>query len=185
MGPGFRPFGYILESRIFASGARLERARLGRAGIEAELGFRMARPLEGERASAVEARAAVATVAPAFELNQLRVAGEEDPAVRLADGLSQWGIVTGEERVPDLPLASLEVELSRDGAVLARADRSYPIDDHFESIAALARTLARFGLGLEAGHRVITGAYCRHALDGPGRWRASFAGVGTVELALA
>ncbi len=182
MGVGFRPFGYVLASRIFRSGARIERARISRPRLEVELCLRIGSPLRGAEVTREQARAAVAGVAAAFEINELRVEGDAEPALRLADDLSQWGIVVGEERPPELASRDHRVELSRDGEPRARAGPGHPIDDHFESLAALARRLHRFDLGLDAGQRVITGAYCRDGVAGPGRWQGSVGDLGDVEV---
>jgi len=56
---------------------------------------------------------AVATVAPAFEINEQRLKSEATPQQRLEDNLSQWGIVVGEGRRLDwsaFPFDSLSVE---------------------------------------------------------------------------
>lgn len=182
-GPGFRPFGYILASRVFESGARIDRSRLGNVGIEPELCFRIGAPLRGE-VTPERARDAVASVAAGFEINQRRPRGDADPAVRLADDLAQWGIVAGDEREVG-SCVGLDVEVWRDGERVAAVGPDYEIDDHFLSIARLTAQLHGFGLGLEPGQRVITGAFSRHALDAPSRWRARFSGIGAVEIEVA
>ena len=165
MGQGFRPFGYILADRVFSSGAVIPLApfRQGediRVGVENELCFRMATALSGD-ASADEARAAVESVAAGFEINEQRLPRDASVVDRLGDDLNQWGIVAGEDVVPDFgafDFASLSVALSLNGDVVETVAARGHIDDHFDSIAALARQLGRFGRTLEAGSRVITGS---------------------------
>jgi len=124
-------------------------------------------------------------VAPAFEINETRLAGKVDPPARVADNLSQWGIVVGKLTKPvplDFDFDSLEVVLRRDGVEVERVAARGHIDDHFESIATLTRTLAKFNRGLKAGERIITGSFTRQRVDGPSRWEGDFGPLGTVAI---
>ena len=174
-GKGVRPFGFVLAERIFASNAVLSMKTIGSCGVENELCFTLAERL-GSGATAEAARRAVATVAPAFEINQLRLRGRATPGLAVGDNLSQWGIVIGEERpIPDaFDFDSLTIVLSRDGVVVETTQAREHIDDHFKSLATLADRLAQFGLGLERGHRVITGSYTRQSVPSPSRWTGAF-----------
>jgi 2-keto-4-pentenoate hydratase len=186
-GDGIRPFGFILASRIHPSGAVLQ--RLPGMGVENELCWTLAEPLAGEAVTAADARRAVASVAPAFELNQNRLTGTAAPGLRVADNLSQWGLVVG-AALPLADLAELDtlleeltVTLLYDEERCERVSARGHIDDHFESLARLARELARFGRGLAPGEHVITGAYTRHVVERPGTWRGDFgATLGEVEI---
>ena len=166
MGPGFRPFGFILPERVFPSGARIERAGIKTPGVENEFCFTIGRQL-GAGAARDDAIDAVESVCAAFELNERRLPPDATTADRLADDLSQWGIVVAEPRVLDwraFAFPDVSVRLSRDGGELECVAAAGHIDDHFDSLAALARQLARFGRALEPGHRVITGSFGKHAV---------------------
>src|SRR5262244_40696 len=95
MGKDFRPFGYVLQSRIFQSGATVPIAKIMNCALEPELCLIIGSPLHGDAVNAAEAKAAVRAVAPAFEINQRRVGPDAGQALLLADGLAQWGIVVG------------------------------------------------------------------------------------------
>jgi 2-keto-4-pentenoate hydratase len=184
-GPGIRPFGFILESRVLRSGARIDRNRIPNLGLENELCFRIGSPLMGSDITATQVRAALAGVAPGFEINQNRTGGHADPGTRAADNLSQWGIVVGQEIAPipaGLDFESLVVELTCDGDPVASVAARGHIDDHFSSIAALVRELAKFDLGLEPGQQVITGAYTRVPVNRAGRYVGTFTGAGSVRV---
>ena len=183
-GVGFRPFGYILASRILRSGASIERARIRGCGIENEVCFLIGRDLAGASVDAAAARAAVHSIAPAFEINETRLSGNADNGLRIADDLSQWGIVVGERiALPSsIDLDRLKVELTRDGEPIERVAAQGHIDDHFASIAALARELAKFGRGLHAGDHVITGAFTRQAVAAPARFEGRFGALGSVSV---
>ncbi len=187
MGAGFRPFGYLLASRILPSPATL--ALAGRPGmaVENELCFTLGRNLAGnpDRHAVIDA---IAAVSPAFEIAEQRLERGAPPADVLADDLSQWGIVHGAPKVLDwdgFDFPGLVVALRRDGDLVEEIAAQGHIDDHFTSIGALTRQLHAFGLGLRAGDRVITGSFTRQAAAGPCRWVGDFGPViGTVELAL-
>jgi 2-keto-4-pentenoate hydratase len=186
MGEAFRPHGYVLASHLLDSGAQLRRDDLVNPGIEPELCLILGEPLSGSP-SQEEARAAVVAVAAAFEVIELRLpgGGGADNGLLVADGLANWGIVVGPSVPPPASLpAGLEVTLSRDGAEVARerAGGTVVFDDPFLSLAWLAVVLSRSGCSLEVGQPVITGSFANVELDGPGRWRAVFSGVGAVEL---
>lgn len=182
-GEGFRPFGYILAERVFASGAEIASAQFDRVGIENELCFRIGRTLRGQ-VSRIDVATALATVAPAFEINEQRLRGDATVVERLADDLNQWGIVVGDQRRLDwlnFDFEGLQVKLSLDGKVVETVAAAGHIDDHLTSIAALARQLDRFGHALVAGAKVITGAYTRQSVVRASHWQGDFGtAIGTV-----
>ena len=186
MGPGFRPFGYVLESRVLESGAFLPLEDFTKIGVENEVCFTIGETIrsDGTDVDRDMVLGALAGASPGFEINEPRLAGDASPTERLADNLSQWGIVAGPARpVADIDFDALEVTLSRDGEAVETVAAAGHIDDHFASIAALAMQLGRFGIALEPGQRVITGAFGRSAVSGPSRWRGDFGPIlGTVEV---
>jgi 2-keto-4-pentenoate hydratase len=171
-GIGFRPFGFILNSRITQSGGQLSISRIGRGGIENELCFLIGKPL-GQSATKNDAIDAVAGVSPAFEVNQRRIRGDATPGIRIADDLANWGLVVGPMVEVPSDLDSLTVVLSKSGEEVQRVTAAGHIDDHYQSLATLARKLAEHGLKLQPGDRVITGAFTRTVLE-PGRYVGDF-----------
>ncbi len=184
-GPGVRPFGHVLANRIIDSDDELRFSVIRRCGIESEVCFVMRCDLEGAHVTAAEARDAVLGVAPAFEVNETRIVGEVDGPARLADNLSQWGIVVGPliKSLPDdFDWDDLQVVLKCDGTEVERVRAGGNIDDHFESLAALVRGLSKFGRHLGADQHVITGSLTRHVVPGPGNWEADFGALGRVAI---
>ena len=111
------------------------------------------------------------------------------PGLRVADNLSQWGLVVGKLlSIPgafdlDALLDELTVTLLRDEGFCEQVPARGHIDDHFESLARLARELARFGRSLAPGEHVITGAYTRQRVEHPATWRGEFGAIlGDVEI---
>ena len=176
MGVGFRPFGHVLAERVLESEAEIPLHQFDAVGVENELCFHIGATLGGKITRA-EAAAAVEAVSPAFEINEPRLTGQASVVERLADNLSQWGIVVGQPVLLDwstFDFSALEVCLRQNGEHVETVAAAGHIDDHFESIAALVRQLSRFDRVLAAGAKVITGAYTRQRVAEAGRWEGDF-----------
>lgn len=184
MGQGFRPFGYIRSSRVFQSGARLAVGDLAGCSVEPELCWLIAEPLAGRSPDPDAVRAALGGVSPSFEIVQHRLPARAPKGLQLADDLKNWGLVVG----PTLPVpeaaAPNSVLFTRDDEILFSGSPDV-IDDHMLSLSRICTTLARFGLGLEPGQRVITGSLAAPVpvpVRGSSTFAASFEHFGTVEL---
>lgn len=185
MGTDVRPPGYVLASRVLASGAALP-AGVANVRLEPEIGMVLGRDISGE-ISIEQAKAAVAEVAPAFEVLSQRLDGTASAAARVANALNNWGVVFGTPVAPDaVDLAALPVTLSGPAGVLATGSSGPDIlDDPYLSLTRLAAALARHGRGLSAGQRIITGSLTEpFAVTEPGRYEADFGALGTVTLDL-
>ena len=190
LGVGVRPSGFVLKSRIFASGAQLPRSRLFKGGVENELCFIVGQAL-GDGATPTGAKSAMAGLAPGFEINQKRLPPGSAPGLRIADNLSNWGIVYGEP-ITDAQLSdnlsALQVTLSEltntgETEIESVASDGH-MDPHYESLAILAQRLADFGHSLTPGQQVITGAYGKTPFA-PGRFAGDFSlGIGRAVLEL-
>src|SRR5262249_10232163 len=147
-------FGYLLESRGFPTGARFAAADIVNPAIECELCFTLGATLRGPGVTRAQARAAVAAVAPAFEIVALRGDLATDLALGVAENVSQWAFVAGPAVRPyprDLALGEVTVEILTDGRPVVRLRGAEVIDDQLESLAWLANQLAEHGRALEAG----------------------------------
>lgn len=183
MGDGIRPFGFILKCRIKTAADQLSVAALHRGQVENELCFLMGREL-GAGATRESAMQAVASVLPAFEINQKRLPADAPPALRVADDLSNWGIAVGVPVTPPQELTALTVTLRGPTGVIEEVDSEGHIDDHYESLATLARNLAGYGFALQPGQYVITGAYGKTPFA-PGTYHGDFSlGIGTATVNL-
>ncbi|MEU4477908.1 hypothetical protein AB0F68_07580 [Micromonospora sp. NPDC023966] len=180
MGEGFRPFGYLLQSRTLGSGAVLGHDRIGSCYLEPELCLVLGAPLRGDDIDPAAARSAVRAIAPAFELNERRLGAQADDCTTIADGLGNWGIVVGPEAPVRSALTGTTVELWHDDTLVATRTPGDSMDDPFLSLSRLCALLHRYGRGLEAGHHVITGSFCNLDVRRPGTWRAGFSGIGDV-----
>ena len=190
LGVGVRPSGFVLKSRMYGSGAKIPRADLFTGGVENELCFVVGSRL-GEGATIASAKAAMAGLAPGFEINQKRLPPDSPAGLRIADNLSNWGIVSGTPVLDEqlsAELSELVVTLTEQTAtgdsIIEQVSSAGHMDPHYDSLAILARRLAVYGHALEPGQQVITGAYGKTPFTA-GIFAGEFSlGIGRVELQL-
>jgi len=172
---------------VHSDGAGLDTAGLVAPRVEAEVAFRLARPLAGEDVTREAAMEAVEAVAPALEVVDSRVA---DWKLTLPDTVSDnassgLAVVGAFRPVGSLDLAALEVTITdrrADGSEEVERGRGDAVLGHpAEALAWLARALAPFGEGMAAGEVVIPGAMHK-AIDlrAGDRVRADFGALGAV-----
>jgi 2-keto-4-pentenoate hydratase len=181
MGQDFRPFGYVLSNRALESPASIARLSVLNGQIEPELCLVLGRPLRGQ-VTRDEVRAAVRGVAPAFEINEIRMSREWGEGMVLADGLFNWGIVVGPESPPQDDLVTTTVRLFQGDTQLAETTPGPAMDDPYLSVSRLCQLLDRFDLGLDAGLPIITGSFCHQRISEAGTFRAVFQGIGEVSV---
>lgn len=181
-----RPFGHILAGRILDSGAEVDAALLTKGGVEPEMVFTFGQTVDAAEPTEAQLRASVSLVSAGFELNERRPGSATafDFPLMVADGMAQWGIVVGQDTSEVADLDGVEVVMSCNGEERARHVSRDVLDSHWASLARLAALLHRHGRRIEAGHRVITGAFCRMDVQAGDRWTADYSGLGTVEVAL-
>lgn len=175
---------YLLADRRFASGSTFACADFHTPIIESELCIVMGRTLRGPGVTGGRALAAIAGAAPALELVDMRLNIAQNLPLGVADGVAQWGFVTGPEVRPypaDVDLAALVAETRRNGETVARVVGGEAIDDQIETIAWLANHLAEFDRSLEAGQCVTTGSMTKPTpIQAGDVWETTFSTFGRV-----
>jgi 2-keto-4-pentenoate hydratase len=180
----FEPvMGFLLASGHHTSGAAISFGSLISPCVENELCLTVARPLTGPGVTLDQARAAISSVAPAFELVEQRGDFVADPPLAMADNVQQKGFITGTAHplAPDLKLAKATLEVSVNGQTVDRADGSAVMGDPAASVAWLANKLAQFGRTLDEGMLVMSGSFTKQVQLAPGHLvEARFTPFGTV-----
>jgi len=175
--------GFLLESGHRSSGVTFELASLIAPRVENEVCITMGARLGGSEVRFEAARAAIASIAPAFEIIEQRHGATPDMALMLADNGQQKAYVTGSE-VPlgEIDLAMISVEVSVNGEVRERAPGSAVLErGPIASVAWLANKLATFGRHLEPGMRVMSGSFTRQVdITSGDTVQARFDRIGTV-----
>ncbi|MGE0823556.1 MAG: 2-keto-4-pentenoate hydratase [Candidatus Binatia bacterium] len=180
---------YLLASRHFSSGHTFSYAAISKPVIESELCFTIGKRLAGPGVTREQVLVAVSAVAPAFEVVDMRFNIGEDMPLGVADGIAQWGYVTGIAVSPypaQLELGEVTVEMRRNSEVFANVVGKDVIDNQLDCIAWLANHLSTLGLTLEPGQDVMTGSFTKPTPIAKGdRWESTFSGVGAVSATFA
>lgn len=189
MGVDEPDYGHLLSDMVLAEDTPVDTARYCSPRIEVEIGYVLGRTLPGEGCTTEDVLAATEYLVPSIELIDSRIKDWRiGLADTVADNASSAGVVLGAARVrpADLDPADIAAVLFKDGTEVARGHTSAVLGNPTEAVAWLARTVASFGVTLEAGHVVLPGS-CTAAVDvGPGdSFRAEFDGLGAVSVAFA
>jgi 2-keto-4-pentenoate hydratase len=196
MGVDEPDYGHLLDGMVLAQDAPIPAAAYCYPRIEVEIGYLLGASLPGAGCTEADVLAATEYIVPTFELIDSRI---RDWRIKLpdtiADNASSAGVILGANRMPPAELAAAGTDLANIDAVLyqgtvsqpgpgtevARGNTSAVLGNPTACVAWLARTVADFGIKLEAGHLIIPGS-CTKAVDvRPGdTFRAEFAGLGTV-----
>ncbi|WP_419841017.1 2-keto-4-pentenoate hydratase [Candidatus Poriferisodalis sp.] len=180
-----RPFGHL--NRVLASPAVIPSSEIRHASIEPELCFVIGDRIAGHDVDPAAVPARIAKVCAGFEINEARVTVGGCIALLVADNLTNWAAVQGSGALvpPATELDRCIVTVTCDGEERLACTAGDEVDNPYLSIACLAATLHRYGLALEPGQRVITGAYARFRVEAGQRWQARYAGIGDVEAVIA
>ncbi|MEI7447457.1 MAG: fumarylacetoacetate hydrolase family protein [Burkholderiales bacterium] len=156
-------FGVLLRSGHRPSGHRFVFDALIAPGIENELCATIGETLRGPGLGAADAARAVASIAPALEVVEVRGDFSRDLPLAMADNAQQKAFVTGGETRFDAAVAleRATVTVSFGEAVRDRASGAEVMGSPLNSIAWLANKLAEFDLALEAGMRVMSGSFTK------------------------
>jgi 2-keto-4-pentenoate hydratase len=154
-------YGPVLSSMVFDDGARLAAGSFIQPRAEAEIALTLERPLRGPDATAEDAARAIGGARAAIEVVDSRI---RDWKITLVDTIcdlaSSAAIVLGREVVPldgwTPRLVGLVV--SKNGEMQGTGAGGAALGDPVSAVAWLANTLAPFGVTLQPGHFVMTGA---------------------------
>jgi 2-keto-4-pentenoate hydratase len=166
LGADSRPFGYLLASHTFATGAVIEAAAIRHGTIEPEVLFTVGKRLSGPDVTPEQVRAGVARVAAGYELNERRAGSvRPDLVLMAADRMTQWGVVEGDGVAPpelDASLDDVRVRVTENGEERLAVRGGDEVDDHWASIARLV-----------AGLHGTVWPWSRARRSSPGGWAVS------------
>ena len=184
LGADERPFGFVRSDRVLETGTSVPSAEVTGLSIETEMCFTIGSDITDAAITPDRILEHVASVSAGFELNEAR-SGSATPDFfsMVTDCLTNWGIVYGDpsDITSAAALSASEITMSRNGEEVFRGVSSDFVDDHTISLCRLVEQLARHGLMLRAGQRIITGAFARMPAAPGDHWVGDFSGIGTVE----
>lgn len=179
-----RVFGYLLESGRIASGHRFRFNDLRTPMVENELLITLSQDILGPNATADDARRATATIAPAFEIIEMRGADmKADLPLALTDNVAQRAFVHSAAIAfsPDLDFGSVRAEVRINGETAISVLGREAIDNQLETLAWLANALHKHGRKLQAGQCIMSGSFTKPLPVKAGdRFETSFSAVGSV-----
>jgi 2-keto-4-pentenoate hydratase len=132
--------------------------------VEGEIAFRFGRPLKGGFVTAEDVLAATDACALAVEIVDSRIADWKIKLVdTIADNASYGGFVVGpwDAGLVRADMPALAMQIRQNGEVAAEGLGSAVLGHPATSAAWLVNKLSEFGVGLEAGDIVISGAITR------------------------
>ncbi|MDW8017514.1 fumarylacetoacetate hydrolase family protein [Thermus sp.] len=157
-------FGQLWQSRFLGVGERAEvdHGLFLQPRVEGELAFLLGRRLKGPHVTPAEVLAATEAVAFALEIVDSRIA---DWRIRIedtiADNASFGAFFVGpwEKSLLEEDLSTLGLVLYRNGEPLAQGVGAACLGHPARAVAWLANALAAFGVALEPGEIVMSGAW--------------------------
>jgi 2-oxo-3-hexenedioate decarboxylase len=161
MGVDSPAFGFLTADTGLADGAEIRAAAMIHPRVEAEIGIVTKAPLGSADCGIDEVLAAIDHVVPALEIIDSRFENFKfDLRNVIADNTSAARYVVGRTPAPatGLDLAALEVEIEKNGAVVARGNGAAVLGHPAAAVAALARHLHARGERIPAGSFILSGA---------------------------
>ena len=184
MGVDEPDYGHLLSSMVYSEDAPIDSARFCYPRIEVEIGYVLGETLPGEGCTEEDVLAATEYIVPSIELIDSRIRNWKIGLVdTIADNASSAGVILGAGRVrpSDIDIGGISAVLFEDGVEIAHGEASAVLGNPTKAVAWLARTVAAFGVRLEAGHVILPGS-CTRAIDvhAGSTFRADFSGIGSV-----
>jgi 2-oxo-hept-3-ene-1,7-dioate hydratase len=163
-------FGVLLDDMFFASGDDLPMTRFVLPRVEVELAFVLSRPLRGPGITRADVLAATGHIVPALEIIDARIQQLDAATQRprrvmdtISDNAANAAVVMGDHpcRPQDVDLRWVPALLYRNGIIEETGVAAGVLDHPANGIVWLANKLAQYGVGLEAGHVVLSGSFTR------------------------
>lgn len=182
-------YGPVFASTLYRDGDEIPLDIFIQPRMEAEIVFVLNKPLRGPGVTLLQAAEAIAGGVASMEIVDSRFA---DWRIKLADtvaDLASNGAAVLSSRI--VPLADFNprlvgMTLTRNGQLIDTGAGAAALGDPIAVVAWLANTLAAGGVGLEAGHIVMTGALHAAVAMAPGDvFRADFDRLGPVSVRMA
>jgi 2-oxo-3-hexenedioate decarboxylase len=152
--------GFLTDYGAVPDGGDIEISALIHPKVEAEIAFVLGEPLSGPDCTVEQVLAATRSIMPAMEVIDSRYLNFQfDMKSVIADNTSAARFVVGSDpRSPaGIDIPNLNLEMSKNGEVVATAPASEVLGDPAFSVATLANMLWRRGRTLPAGTLILTG----------------------------
>ena len=178
--------GYLFDAYVAPYGEAISTENFVKPLLECEIAFHIGQTLTGPNVTAEEVLAATKSVVAAFEIVDFRTTEWQ---VGMPEAVSYnvfaQGVVFGLEpvAVDQVDLPNVALTLNKNGEEVATATGTAVLGDPAVAVAWLTNKLAEFGLSLEAGEVVISGALATpHPIAAGDTFEAIFDPLGTIAI---
>jgi len=176
-------YGHLFASMSCPDG-KIKTADLMQPKIEGEIAFILKADLPGGRVTEEDVRRATDYVAAAFEIVDSRVADWKIKlADTVADNASSGRYVLGDKKVrlEDVDLPHVTMKLYKNDILEAEGKGAAVLEDPCRAVAWLANRLWGYGVTLQKGEVILSGAFSAAPMAQKGdRFRAEFSTFGSV-----
>jgi 2-keto-4-pentenoate hydratase len=161
LGVGEPDYGHLLDDMLIMEGEPCGREELIYPRIEGELAFVLKDTLKGPGVTVADVYRATEGVMPAFEIVDSRIVDWKIKlADTVADNASSARLVLGSRLVPvnDVDLRLVGMVMEKNGEVVSTGAGAAVWGHPAAAVAWLANKLGAFGIALEAGEIILSGA---------------------------
>ncbi len=156
-------YGHLLDSMLIAEGAKVPHSRFCVPRVEVELAFILGQPLRGPGIGLTDVMRATEFVLPALEIVDARLVDQRKIQDTVADNGAAAGLVLGGRPVKpmDVDLRWVSALLYRNADIEETGVAAGVLGHPALGGAWLANKLGEHGVGLDAGHIILSGSFTR------------------------
>jgi len=156
-------YGHLLDSMLIAEGAKVPHANFCLPRVEVELAFALGRPLKGPGIGLVDVLRATEYVVPALEIVDARLVDQRKIFDTVADNGAAAGLVLGGRPIKpmDLDLRWVSALMYRNSEIEETGVAAGVLGHPALGVAWLANKLGQHGVGMDAGHIILSGSFTR------------------------
>lgn len=156
-------YGHLLDSMLIAEGAKVPHANFCLPRVEVELAFVLGRPLKGPGIGLVDVLRATDYVVPALEIVDARLVDQRKIFDTVADNGAAAGLVLGGRPIKpmDLDLRWISALMYRNSEIEETGVAAGVLGHPALGVAWLANKLGQHGVGMDAGHIILSGSFTR------------------------
>ncbi len=156
-------YGHLLDSMLIAEGAKVPHSRFCVPRVEVELAFILGQPLRGPGIGLTDVMRATEFVLPALEIVDARLVDQRKIQDTVADNGAAAGLVLGGRPVKpmDVDLRWVSALMYRNSDIEETGVAAGVLGHPALGVAWLANKLGEHGVGLDAGHIILSGSFTR------------------------
>lgn len=156
-------YGHLLDSMLIAEGAKVPHSRFCVPRVEVELAFILGQSLRGPGIGLTDVMRATEFVLPALEIVDARLVDQRKIQDTVADNGAAAGLVLGGRPVKpmDVDLRWVSALMYRNSDIEETGVAAGVLGHPALGVAWLANKLGEHGVGLDAGHIILSGSFTR------------------------